>query len=134
MPQINILYVEDYELVLFTVKQLLELEGWRVDVCRDGTTALKKIEGIEQYHLIVLDADLPGISGLELVRRARKLTHRRRTPIIIFTASEYDAEASAAGANALLKKPNGIRDLIPTIEMLINGQHSTANVNSNANS
>jgi len=119
LQQIKILYAEDYDLVLFTVKQLLELEGWRVDICRDGSEALKKIEGAEHYDVIVVDAELPGTSGIDLLSRARALTHRRRTPTIMFTANDCEAEALAAGADAFLRKPGGIRDLIQTIERLL---------------
>lgn len=114
MPQITILYVEDHDLVLFTVKQLLEQEGWRVHICRDGGQALKQIAGEEHFDLFILDAELPSVSGLELIRRARTLTHRRATPIIMFTASDCGDEATAAGANMCLKKPAGIRDLLET--------------------
>ncbi|HLL73277.1 MAG TPA: response regulator, partial [Pyrinomonadaceae bacterium] len=119
LQQIRILYVEDYDLVLFTVKQLLELEGWRVDICRDGTAALKKLESDEHYDLIVLDAQLPGESGLDLVKRARRLAHRRRAPIIMFTGSLRHDEAIAAGADAFLNKPTGLKDLIATCNSLL---------------
>lgn len=129
MQAIKILYAEDYDLVLFTVKQLLELEGWHVDVCRDGSTALKKIEGDSDYDIIVLDMDLPDVRGLELLRRARALN--RHIPIIIFTASDCETEALASGANAYLKKPSGIRDLIQTIERLTDEHPHSTNDNIN---
>ena len=108
--------------MLFTVRQLLELEGWAVELCRDGTTALEKLESREHFDLILLDADMPGVHGIELLRRARSMTHRRRTPILIFTALECEEEAQAAGADAFIKKPNGIRDLVQTVEQLLNEQ------------
>jgi DNA-binding response OmpR family regulator len=125
LRQVNILYVEDYDLVLFTVKQLLELEGWCVDVCRDGSTALQMFEAATDYDLIVLDYELPGARGLDLLRKARSLPALHATPIIMFTASECEAESLEAGADAFLKKPGGIRELIPTIELLLNGQRRT---------
>ncbi|MDQ3257947.1 MAG: response regulator [Acidobacteriota bacterium] len=122
MHQIKILYAEDYDLVLSTVKQLLELEGWAVDVCRDGATALKQIESNKEYDLLLLDDEMPVVRGIELVRRARSLPHRRETPIIIFTAGDCGEEVLASGAGACLKKPSGLRDLIRTIEDLIDRQ------------
>jgi DNA-binding response OmpR family regulator len=114
------LYVEDHDLVLFTVKQLLEQEGWRVHICRDGGQALKQLAGAEHFDLLILDAELPSVSGLELIRRARTLTHRRATPIIMFTASDCSDEATAAGANECLKKPAGIRHLLETCYRVMN--------------
>jgi CheY-like chemotaxis protein len=125
LAQLNILYVEDYDLVLFTVKQLLELEGWAVEICRDGATALKRLESRDNYDIIVLDSEMLGLRGLELLKRARSMTHRRRTPVIMFTATDCEKDAYAAGANAFLKKPSGIRDLIPTIEQLLGNQETS---------
>lgn len=111
--------------MLFTVKQLLELEGWHVDVCREGSTALQMFESEADYDLIVLDYELPGARGLDLLRKARSLPTLHATPIIMFTASECEVESLEAGADAFLRKPGGIRELIPTIEMLLNGQRRT---------
>ena len=122
MSQIKILYAEDYDLVLFTVKQLLELEGWGVDYCRDGAAALKKLEGEELFDLIVLDCDMPGVHGMDLLRAARTLEHRAGTPVIIFSAEECEREVMEAGADAYLKKPGGIKDLVHTIERLLYGR------------
>lgn len=119
MQQIKILYVEDYDLVLFTVKQLLESENWQVEICRDGNSAQKRIEQAEQFDLIILDAQLPGISGLEIIKQARALPHRRQTPIIMFTASDCQQEALDAGTNIYLKKPGGIRNLLDDCKRLL---------------
>ncbi|HZG53926.1 MAG TPA: response regulator [Pyrinomonadaceae bacterium] len=126
MQQTRILYAEDYDLVLFTVKQLLELESWQVDICRDGAAALKKLEADEHYDLIILDAQLPGESGLSLIHRARQLAHRRRTPIILFTGSLRHDEALAAGADAFLNKPTGLKDLIATCNSLLDRKNGSA--------
>ena len=96
-----------------------------MDICRDGAAAEKKLEGAEGYDLIMLDCELPGVRGFDLLQRARQLTTRRTTPIIMFTASDCEDETLAAGADAFLKKPGGIRDLIPTIEALLDGHLNT---------
>jgi DNA-binding response OmpR family regulator len=119
LPQINVLYVEDHDLVLFTVKQLLELEGWRVRICRDGQTALKLLDGDEHYDLLILDVELPGVDGFDLLKRTRVLPQRRALPVIIFTALDCVDEALAAGAAECLKKPGGIKDLLSTCYRLL---------------
>jgi DNA-binding response OmpR family regulator len=124
LQQTTILYVEDHDLVLFTVKQLLELEGWRVRVCRDGSHALKQIAGEEHFDLIILDAELPAVSGFDLIRRARALAHREATPIVMFSALDCGDDAISAGADACLKKPGGIKDLLDTCYRVMN--HSPA--------
>jgi CheY-like chemotaxis protein len=66
----TILFIEDNDVVLRVVKKTLELEGWRVEICEDGGAALRGLEGEGRYDLIIADDDLPGASGLGLIRRA----------------------------------------------------------------
>ncbi|HKP72488.1 MAG TPA: response regulator [Pyrinomonadaceae bacterium] len=115
----NILYVEDDAVVSLMVKETLEAEGWHVECCANGLLGLSKIDGGEHYDLLLLDNELPGVSGLELTRRARVLSHRKETPVVMFSASEYGREARAAGANVFLNKPEGIKTLAETVRRLL---------------
>lgn len=117
---IRILHVEDNEIVTDTVRGTLESEGWKVEVCTDGITGLTRIASNAHYDLLLLDNELPGIEGLELVRQARKLSHRRRTPIIMFSACECETEAWGAGVAAFLKKPDEMLEVVKTIARLLN--------------
>lgn len=116
---VTILFVEDNRVVADAIRDTLELEGWRVEGCSDGVSALKKVEGGEHFDLILLDEDLPGVSGLELTGRARSLPHRETTPIIIFSATNRETAAREAGADAFLRKPQDILALVPTITRLL---------------
>jgi len=115
MTPLDILYAEDDPWLALSVTEMLEEEGWRVNVYEDGRTALEKIEDSRSYDLLLLDNYLPGVSGLELVRRARSLKHRRDTPIIIISASEVGREALLAGADLFLKKPENICAIVEHI-------------------
>jgi len=119
---VTILHVEDGKLIANAVKEALEEKGWRVVTCADGGEALTKIESSARYDLLLFDHDLPGISGLALIERARQLPHRRQTPIIVFSASPLEREALAAGADAFLRKPEDVVHLVATVERLIAGQ------------
>jgi len=116
---INILCVEDYQVVADAVKESLEELGWTVELCADGTEAMRKIESKARYHVLILDNGLPGKDGLELARRARQLPHRRRTPIIMLSASDVKWEAWSAGVNAFLRKPQDIGRLNATVMRLL---------------
>src|SRR5207248_120943 len=105
----TILYAEDHATVRLAVQETLEREGWRVEACANGAAALFRLEGEASYTLLIFDNDLPGVSGLELTRRARSLTHRCGTPVVIFSASEIRAEALSAGADVFLRKPQDVR-------------------------
>ncbi|HYG11448.1 MAG TPA: response regulator [Pyrinomonadaceae bacterium] len=115
-----ILYVEDDELLRLTVQDTLELEGWRVESCDDGLVALARIESAGCYDLLLFDNELPGASGLELLRHARMLPRRQHTPIVIISATDSAREAHRAGADAFLKKPDDINQLVSTIARLLN--------------
>ncbi len=122
MRSLTILYVEDHKLLLLYVKDMLEAQGWRVETCQDGTKALEIIESRSLFDVLILDNGLPGMSGLELVRRARRLTHRRRTPIIMLSASDSAKAARQAGADAYLKKPEEVDAIIETVTRLISAR------------
>jgi CheY-like chemotaxis protein len=116
---VNILHVEDSQLVSDAVKDTLKVEGWSVEVCADGERALRKLEGSTPYDLLLFDNDLPGVSGMELVRRARRLAHRRLTPIIMLSAVNGAREAMGAGANLFLRKPEDVLTLAGTISRML---------------
>src|SRR5713226_598890 len=121
--QISILHVEDNKLIAKLVDDMCAPEDWRVELSVDGDSALRKLTGDDHYDLLLVDNDLPGLSGLELVQRARKMTHHRRTPIVMLSGSDCETEAWGAGVDAFLKKPEQIKDLPSTIaRLLVNGQ------------
>jgi len=116
---VTILFVEDNRLVADAIRDTLEFEGWRVEAYPDGASALGVVEGEDHFDLLLLDEDLPGVSGLELARRARSLPHRQATPVVIISANDCRTAARDAGADAFLKKPQDILALVPTITRLL---------------
>jgi len=123
---IRILHVEDNDIVAGMAKEMLEAQGWQVDSCTDGNEGLERISGNVHYDLLLLDYDLPGMSGLELVRRARKLAHRARTPIVVLSATPIGAPASEAGADVFLQKPQDVTALVETISQLLDEREEKA--------
>lgn len=116
---LTILYAEDHAAVRLALKETLEREGWQVEVCADGDSALTRLEGGENYALLIFDNELPGVGGIDLTRRARALAHRRSTPVVIVSASEVGAEALAAGADVFLRKPQQVGLLVETVRELV---------------
>jgi two-component system chemotaxis response regulator CheY len=117
--QIVILHVEDNRQLAGAVKETLADEGWTVETCADGVEALHQLAGETRYDLLLFDNELPGASGIELVRRARGLPHRKQTPIIMFSASDCEAQARRAGVDAFLRKPQDIARLVETVARLL---------------
>jgi CheY-like chemotaxis protein len=122
--EISILHVEDHDLIARTIGDIIAAENWQVDLCSDSDTALLKLTGNDRYDVLIFDNNLPGISGLELVARARKITNRRRTPIIVLSAEDCEQAAWRAGANAFLRKTQAMDQLATTIRRLVRDSKS----------
>jgi two-component system chemotaxis response regulator CheY len=127
ISQVSILHVEDHEAAATLVGEILEAANCKVDLCVDGDTALRKLTGNDHYDVLVIDNNLPGLNGLELIRRTRKMSHRRRTPIIMVSGDDIEKEAWRAGANEFLLKPQGIERIAMTVERLLSGREERGN-------
>jgi DNA-binding response OmpR family regulator len=120
MP-LTILHAEDNATVADAVRQALEAEGWRVVTRSDGVLALEELATPNRYDLLITDNELPRLSGVDLTFRAKALRHRGRLPVVMLTASDCEAEAMRAGADAYLRKPEGVSELVQTIRRLLYG-------------
>lgn len=118
-PTLTILHVEDHRVVADAVRDTFEREGFRVVTCSDGGNAISRLSSAARYDLLIFDNQLPGMSGLELVRYARSLARRRHTPILMLSATEVKADARRAGADEFLRKPEGVKDLVATVRRLL---------------
>src|ERR1044072_9258122 len=76
----SILYAEHAPLVADAVRETMEAEGWRVEVCARGDEALRRLQGQARFDLLILDFFLPGLNGLERERAVGppRLPRRRR--------------------------------------------------------
>lgn len=116
---VRILHVEDDKTVAGIVREMLEDQGWQVETCTDGNAALKRISGEEHYDLLIVDYDLPGATGLEIINHARELDHRCDTPMVVLAASPVEAAAREAGSDVFLLKPQGIGSVVQTVTHLL---------------
>jgi CheY-like chemotaxis protein len=114
-----ILYVEQNRLLLESVKDVLEFAGWYVKPCYDEGYAVAYVESEEHFDLLLIDNELRGLTGLSLTERARRKPHRRKTPIILISLEDIAEEAERAGADAFLRKPNNLIELVDTIRRLL---------------
>ncbi|HEX8130614.1 MAG TPA: response regulator [Pyrinomonadaceae bacterium] len=115
----HILLVEDHRVVAEAIKETLELEGWNVTLCGVGAAAVRWLASKANYDLMMLDNHLPNLDGLEVVRYACGLEHRKGMPIIMFSASECSRDAILAGVNEYLRKPRDIGKIVETVARLL---------------
>ena len=113
----TILYVEDNEANRMIVRDLLKRTKYMLIEAFDGEAGVARaVEA--RPGLILMDIQLPKISGLEAIRRLRADPATAATPIIAITSfalSGDDAKAKAAGATAYLAKPYSPFDLLKLI-------------------
>jgi DNA-binding response OmpR family regulator len=115
-----ILYVEHNQVLLRTVQDVLEFAGWYVKPCPSDGYAFAYVEGAQHhFDLIIIDHDSRSFSGLKLVELARRQPHRKETPIILISLEDVAEEAARAGADAFLRKPNNLIELVNTIRRLL---------------
>ena len=116
----SILYVEDNEANRMIVRDLLKRTKYMLIEAHDGEAGVAT--ALEQRpDLILMDIQLPKISGLEAIRRIRAEASMAATPIIAITSfalSGDDQKAKEAGATAYLAKPYSPFDLLKLVRQL----------------
>jgi DNA-binding response OmpR family regulator len=111
----KILVVEDDVQIAKVLRLELEHEGFEVEVCGDGASAIER--ALKGPDLIILDLLLPRIDGLEVCRRVRK---HSSVPIIMLTAKDAVPDRITGldtGANDYLAKPFSIEELLARIRV-----------------
>lgn len=109
-----ILLVEDNEEIGPFVALELESEGYRVELVTDGQNGLIKFRQL-QPDLLILDWELPRMTGLDVCRRVRQSSH---VPILMLTAKQSvkdRVEGLDAGANDYLVKPFELDELLARV-------------------
>ena len=110
--------MEDEKQMCDTVARSLYSAGYEVDTCYDGAEALECILA-ENYDLIVLDLNLPGMDGMDLLKELRK--ENEETKVLILSARGQIAdkvEGLDAGANDYMEKPFHLQELEARIRSL----------------
>ena len=100
----HILIIEDEEQLCRSMAEGLRMDGYETDTCFDGEEGLELCM-TENYDLILLDLNLPGIDGLEILRQFR--TFNTNTPVLILSARvqiQDKVEGLDLGANDYINK------------------------------
>ncbi len=127
----KILVVDDEKLLVKGIKFNLENEGYTVDACYDGETAVE-LARTGGYAVILLDLMMPKVDGLEACQQIRQFS---TVPIIMLTARSEDADkllGFESGADDYITKPFNILELKARIRALI--RRSSMPVNGGAKS
>jgi CheY-like chemotaxis protein len=123
---VRVLLVEDNDINRTVARMMLEPWGVLLDEAVDGPAALALLEQ-QPYDVVLMDIQMPGMSGVEVTQRLRQLPERAATPVIALTANAFRADVErymAAGFNDYLAKPFDEAELYQKIEALVPGRAS----------
>ena len=116
MSRGRVLLVDDEKEYIETLAMRLETRGLRVDVAESGETALEKFRE-KSFDAVVLDLAMPGMDGIETLKRLRELNPDSQVLLLTGRATVKKAtEAMRLGALDLLEKPVDIEVLVEKIE------------------
>jgi CheY-like chemotaxis protein len=108
----KILLVEDHPLNVELAKRLLEKNGMKVEIARNGVESVEQFEGSQTgyYDAVLMDIHMPVMDGLQAAKKIRSMLRpdSRQVPIIAMTANAYEEDrenTKKAGMNAHLAKP-----------------------------
>ena len=118
LPALHVLLVEDIELNVIVARSVLEKLGNSVDVAMTGTAALEMFKP-DEYDLVLLDIQLPDMTGLDISRQLTQRYHRDELPpLVALTANvlKDKQEYFDAGMDDVLSKPLAVPALTAMIK------------------
>ena len=128
----KILIIEDDEKLARMVELELVHEGYEIEKAPDGVSGLKAAENSD-HDLILLDIMLPGMSGVEVLRRLRK---SKETPVILLTARDETVDKVLgldSGADDYVTKPFVIEELLARIRAALRKTYKAGIVDADGN-
>jgi CheY-like chemotaxis protein/tetratricopeptide (TPR) repeat protein len=118
----RILIAEDHQPLAESLLQLLRGRGYQAEHAADGVAALRAI-ATAPPDLLLLDLKLPGLHGIDLLKKLRQSPHTRDLPVIIVTGAyrgeQYRQAAAALGIRHYLEKPFKAGDLLTAVSQLL---------------
>ena len=117
----HILVVEDNPMNMELAVDLLETYGYEITPAEDGFKALERVKETK-FDLILLDMQLPGMDGPEVLERLKADPATRTVPVVALTAHAMSGDAKRfmeAGCAGYISKPIDVHQFKPTVAQYI---------------
>ncbi|KAB3542767.1 MAG: response regulator [ANME-2 cluster archaeon] len=117
----QILVVEDNPMNMELAVDLLETYGYEITPAEDGFKALERVKETK-FDLILLDMQLPGMDGPEVLERLKADPETRAVPVVALTAHAMSGDAKRfmeAGCAGYISKPIDVHQFKPTVAQYI---------------
>jgi two-component system cell cycle response regulator DivK len=121
-----ILIVEDNEKNRRLARDILQVKGYRTVEAETGEAGLEQA-ALQAPNLVLMDIHLPGINGIEALKKLRETDATRRIPVLAFTASvmpQDRREIMEAGFDGFVSKPINLKEFIATVAKALTGDPS----------
>ena len=102
-----------------SLQAALKGEGWLIVRCPGDSTVHVLLQSQIHYDLLLFDENLPYTTWTELVRSARRLEHRKRTPIILLLCKECEVKKPRGNVHQFLWQPERLEELADTIRRML---------------
>lgn len=118
----TIFLVDDSATILLSVSAILKKAGYEVEKANCAEDALTRFGSGVKADLLITDLNMPGMNGIELIKKVRNLASYKFMPILFLTTESQQGrklEAKAAGASGWIVKPASADELINTIKLVL---------------
>lgn len=118
----TVFIVDDSVTILMSMEAILRKGGYIVAKAASGEEALTKLQGGLKPNLIITDIHMPGMNGIELIRKIRTMAGIQFVPILVVTTESQQGkrdEARAAKATGWLVKPVKPDDLMKVVKQIL---------------
>ncbi len=123
--QIRILVVDDETKICYLIEELLKQEGFLVDVCFSSIKALEIMKETA-YQMLITDLKMPGIDGLELIRKCKEYNPEIKTIMVTgYTTVDTAVQSLRHGVDDFITKPFNIFELKKTVKQILH-THQTS--------
>jgi len=119
MPRIMI--VDDVASIRQIVTKVFQDVGYQVTEASQGNEALD-LAKLKRVHLVITDVEMPGMNGLELIKKLRELKSYNTTPILILARDASDVnikKAETLGASGFIEKPFTPERLLSVVNQVL---------------
>jgi two-component system, cell cycle response regulator DivK len=111
------LIVEDDRDIVALFRHVLDIAGYHTEIVLDGREAMETIE-LRPPNIVLLDLQLPGMSGIEILKRMRADEKLKTIPVVVITAFPTHADSLPVEPDLLLIKPVDINQLSNLVQRL----------------
>jgi two-component system, chemotaxis family, chemotaxis protein CheY len=118
----TVFIVDDSVTILMSMEAILRKGGFTVAKAACGEEAVTKLQGGLKPNLIITDIHMPGMNGIELIRKVRTMPGIQFVPILVVTTESQQAkrdEARAAKATGWLVKPVKPDDMMKVVKQIL---------------